>query len=248
MNLKDKTAVIVGASGGLGREIALRLAKEGVNLALVSKNEEKLKLIAKEVKEVGSPKAEYYECDVRFKDQIAGVVRGISKDFGSVDLLVNAAGVGVYKPFEELSLDEWEDSFAVNVDAPFMFTHALLPLLSESKVSKVVSMGSGMGRIPRKSRLAYCASKFALRGWSLTLSKEYKGKNLKFVLMTMGSILTGFGPLTVEDKRKRQKEGKHYFTPEWVADKLVEIVMKDKPRSEYKLYPSEYAKQNEASG
>lgn len=248
MNLKGKTAVIVGASGGIGSEIALKLAEKKVNLALVSRSSEKLKQLSEEARKVGSPKAEDYECDVRSTKQIGSVVDRIREDFKKVDLLVNVAGIGVYKPFEELSIDEWKDSFAVNADAPFLFTHALLPLLSKSKGSTVVSMGSGMGKIPQKNRLAYCASKFALRGWSLTLSKEYKGRSPRFVLMTMGSILTGFGPLSVEDKRKEQKEGKHYFTPEWVANKLVEIVKKNKPRSEYKLYPSEYAKQSEASG
>ena len=97
-----------------------------------------------------------------------------------------------------------------------------------------------MGKIPSAGRSVYCASKFALRGLSLSLSKEYKGTNIHFVLVTLGSTLTDFGPKTLKEKEEESLKGKAYFTPEGVAKKFIEIVENDKLEDEIELYPSEY--------
>jgi short-subunit dehydrogenase len=106
--------------------------------------------------------------------------------------------------------------------------------------SLVLSIGSGAGVIPMRGRAAYCTSKFGLRGLMLTLAEEYQGQEPKFCLITLGSTMTSFGPLSIEEKKEKQKNGSPYFTPEWVADKLVEIIKDDNREVEYTLYPGDY--------
>ena len=134
-------------------------------------------------------------------------------------------------------------SFAINVSAPFILTKELLPQLQKISNSLILNIGSGAGVIPMKNRSVYCTTKFALRGLSLSLSEEFKGKSPSFCLITLGSTLTSFGvgnALTLEEKREQNKKGSAYFTTEWLANKLIEIIKDDKRTPEVVLYPNNY--------
>ena len=98
-----------------------------------------------------------------------------------------------------------------------------------------------MGKIPTAGRSLYCASKFALRGLSMSLSLEYKENHISFVHVALGSTLTNFGPMTIKEKEEENLMGKAYFTPDWVAKKFVEILRADSYPDEIELYPSEYS-------
>ena len=157
-----------------------------------------------------------------------------------LDILINAAGVGVYKEIEDVELREWTDSLAINTTAPFYMTKMLLPLLRKSEKSVIINIGSGMGKIPTACRSVYCATKYALRGMTLSLAAEFQGTNVNFVHIALGSTLTEFGPMTLKEKEEESLKGKAYFTPEWVAKKFVEIIEKEQFEGEIELYPSEY--------
>jgi short-subunit dehydrogenase len=237
MDLKDKIIVITGASKGIGNTLTKFLAKEGARVILVARSEEILKDL---VKNFGEEKHKYYACDLSNINEVFNLVRKIKKDFEKVDVLVNAAGIGVYKPIEEVKTEEWDLSFAIGVKAPYFLTQGLLPLLQKSDLSLVLDIGSGMGVLPAAGRSVYCSMKFALRGATLSLAEEFERTKPHFCLITLGSTLTGFGPMSVEKKRRQMEEGKAYFTPEWVAQKLTEIIKDEKREVEYTLFPSEY--------
>src|SRR3990167_4163221 len=97
-----------------------------------------------------------------------------------------------------------------------------------------------MGTIPAAGRSVYCASKFALRGMSLSLSKEFDRTNVNIVHLTLGSVLTEFGPMTLEEKKRENLEGKAYLTPTYVAEKVVEILRKDQVEPEISISPTGY--------
>src|SRR3989344_4591647 len=238
MNLKGKIAVVVGATGGLGREIVKKLDKEGVNLILVSKTESELQNL---LESLDGKNHKYYVCDLSSQIETEKVAREISSDFKTIDILINAAGIGIYKTFEELSLDEWNLSMNINLNAVFVMTKGLIGSLNNSTDSVVISLGSGMGVSPEPERAAYCTSKFALRGLMLTLSEEYKRfKNPKFCLFTLGSVLTSFGPMSFEEKKKSMESGKGYLTPDWVAEKVTEVIKSDQKEVEYSLSSPDY--------
>lgn len=232
MDLKDKIIIITGANGGIGRSLVGSLDNENVKLVLIAKNfNEKIK------------KHKYYVCNLAEREEILNLTKELKKDFNRIDLLINIAGIGVYKPIEEAALDEWDKSFSVNVTAPFILTKELLPLFQKNPDSLVLNIGSGAGVIPMKNRSLYCSTKFAMRGMTLSLAEEFKGKSPSFCLITLGSTLTPFGigqALTLEEKIKANKEGAAYFTPEWVASKLVEIIKDKNRKSEVVLYPGDY--------
>jgi short-subunit dehydrogenase len=234
MELKSKTVLITGASKGMGNSIAKKLAQEGANLILVARNEENLKDLVNNLSK-GSHK--YYVCDFEDFKQVENLIENISSDYQKVDVLINGAGIGIYKPIEEVTFDEWRKSFSIGLDAPYFLIQKLLPLLSKAEKTVVINIGSGMGVIPAPGRSVYCALKFALRGMTLSLAEEFKRTKIQFVLLTLGSVLTGFGPKTIEEKKN---EGKAYLTPEWVAERVSEIIKEDGKIVEYTFYPSDY--------
>ncbi len=235
-----ETIIITGASGGIGKVLASKIFETGNSkLVLIAKTEEE----AEELRTRFGDSHLYYFVDLSDEYEIMRVTEQIKKDIECVNALVHVAGVGVYKELGKITSSDWELSFGVNVTAPFILTREFLDILSRTDNSVVLSVGSGSGVIPIGGRSLYCATKFAMRGWSLSLSEEFRGKNPDFCLVTLGSVLTDFGPLTIEDKSKLQDDGKEYLTPEWVADRLFEII-KDKNRiSEYVYYPMGYEDQ-----
>jgi short-subunit dehydrogenase len=201
VKLKGKKAVVIGASGGIGRVLSMALAMEGTEVFLVARRKNILNALKNKIKDKGG-NSHTITADVTKKSDVAKVLRILKKQ-KRVDVLIHAAGVGVYKDFEDVTLDEWKKSFDVNVTSVFRVTQKLMPLLKKSKKSYVIATGSGMGKIGVAGRSPYCASKFALRGLMLSLAKEYKKTNVHFILLTMGSILTSFGPLSLEEKAVR---------------------------------------------
>ena len=236
MNLKNKTILITGGSQGIGRALAERLAKEGVNLILVARSEDRLKEF---IKKFGK-QHHYYVCDLLDNKQVFQLAESIKKDFNNLDILINVAGIGVYKNLQDITFEDWVNSFSINVTAPFLLTKNLLSLLQKVKDSFVLNIGSGAGTMPMRGRSAYCATKFALRGWTLSLAEEFQGKDPRFCLITLGSTITNFSGMTIEEKKKEHAKGKAYFPVEWVANKLVEIIKDDKRVIETTLYPGDF--------
>lgn len=243
MNLENKVVVVIGASGGIGRQISREFAKEKVRLVLVGRNKFVLEPLRKEIEKKGGS-AFVVSCDITNKSSVKSLESLVRDKYGVVDVLVNAAGIGVYKKFSEVTYDEWRKQMAINVDGVFLVIKTLLPLLEKSKKAYVISLGSGMGKIAVAKRSPYCASKFALRGLIKSLSKEYKNTNINFVLLTLGSVLTSFGPLSIDDKLKKVKKGKKYLDPEWLASHIVVKLKHETFDPETPIYPQKYFKES----
>lgn len=215
-----KNAVVIGATGGIGSELVQALSKNGYVVSSVSRSSGII-------------------CDLTDLNQIHNAIQQIKNNFKKIDLLVNAAGVATYQNLVDVKDQEIRNAFMVNVIAPTIFIRSLIPIMNHNE-SLILNIGSGAGTIPMRGRSVYCASKFALRGLSLSLSEEYEGKYPKFCLITLGSTLTNFGPMTLEDKNKEFKKGKAYFPVEWVINKLIEIVKDNKRANEITLFPGDH--------
>ncbi len=238
MDLKGKIAVVTGATGGIGRAIVSALDGEGVICVLLGTHEDELKKLLDGLRTKGG---KYYIANFTDINDVVSVGKKIEGDFEKIDLLANVAGIGVYKPIEEVAVKEWEDSFTIGNTAPYFLTQTLLPKLSKSDLALVINIGSGMGVIAAPGRSVYCSMKFALRGQTLSLAEEFKRMKPNFVLMTLGSVLTSFGPMSFEEKRKEMESGKGYLTPETVAKKIVDIAKDQNREVEYEIYPADYA-------
>lgn len=230
MELQGKIVIVIGASGGIGREISRSLRERGATIVAVGRNSKLLKTIGDR----------YYICDLSHPEEVGDLVKNLSKDLPKIDVLINAAGVAKYMNLEEITADDIDVAFEVNVKAPFLLMNKLLPLLQKSSDSLVINIGSGTGTIPMKGRSIYCGTKFALRGITLTLAEEFKNKRPEFILITLGSTLTKFGPMSLEEKKEEARMGKAYFPVDWVASKLTEIIESNDRQEEYVLFPSGY--------
>ena len=238
MNLKGKTVCVIGATGGIGREVSAAFAKRGVSLILVARKMDSLNVLENEIKSTG--KISKYTCDVTDPRSIESLARKIAKDHKSIDVLLHLAGIGVYKNFPEISYEEWKASMDINVTSAFYIFQKLLPLLKKSEKAYVIASGSGMGKVALSGRSAYCTSKFALRGLMQSLSKEYKKTSIHFVHLTLGSVLTPFGPLSLTHKKRKHREGKGYLEPVWLANHIATKVENDTLEDETPVYPRHY--------
>lgn len=238
MNLSGKTVLITGATGGIGSRLANAFAAEDAKLILISRTQEKLDDLVSVL-----PGKDHVTLPFDFTktSKIEEYGQKIAKNVETLDVVINAAGVGVYKTIEEVSLSEWEDSFAINVTTAFFLTKELLPLLKKSEKGVVINIGSGMGKIPTPCRSVYCATKYALRGMSLSLAAEFHGTNVHIMHIALGSTLTEFGPMSLEEKKLKNLEGKAYLTPEWVAQKFVDIIKTEEFEPELEFYPGDYS-------
>lgn len=237
MDLKDKIVLITGATGGIGYELCKEFNASGAQIIALARTTEKLDKLAIEL---NNPNNIFYNCDFTKTSDLESVTDQILSKFEKVDVLINAAGVGVYKSLEEVQLSEWVESMDINVNAPFYLMKKLLPLLKKSEKSIVLNIGSGMGKIPTACRSVYCATKYALRGLTLSLASEFTQSNIHFVHVSLGSTLTEFGPLSLEQKREENLQGKSYLTPQWVAKKFIHVIENEEFQEEIEIYPSDY--------
>ena len=228
MKLKNKTILITGASKGIGLELSKQLDSEGVNLILVGRNFSEKPFVDKH---------SYIEADLLTAKGISTVKNSIKNK--SIDVLCNVAGIGVYKSLEELTTKELEESIRVNTIAPFELIKLTYEKLKASEIGLVINIGSGEGTMPFKNRSVYCASKYALRGLSLSLSEEYLDTKPHICLITLGSTMTTFGGKSIEEQQKKIADGNAIFPVEFVAKELVKIIKADKYEPEIVLYPGD---------
>ena len=214
-----KTAVIIGAGGGIGSRLVEELSSE-YDVISVSRSGD-------------------FSCNLTSYQEIKDVIEKIKSQTKEIDLLINAAGVATYEQIVQVTDDDLQNAFMVNTIAPAIFIRELAPLMNHPK-SLVLSLGSGAGVMPMRGRSVYCSTKYALRGLSLSLNEEYKEGNPHFCLITLGSTITNFGPMTADEKQKEAENGRAYFPLEWVVAKLIEIIHDANREDEIVLYPSEH--------
>ena len=173
--LEDKTIVISGAGSGIGRQIAKSYAECGADLILLSKSIEKLESIYEEINEITSRNVIIQPIDYRTADEknFQKIILAIREEYSQIDGLVNNAGIlGEKKSLEQYSYSVWKDVLKVNLDAGFLLTKNLIPLLKESSSSSIIFTSSGVGRKGRAYWGAYSISKFATEAMMQILFDE----------------------------------------------------------------------------
>ncbi|MBI2414505.1 SDR family oxidoreductase [candidate division WWE3 bacterium] len=224
MDLKNKTILLTGATGGIGEAFVQEFAKDGAKFILVAKNQEELNQL---VTKISLKDVSIYETDFSDIGKTTNLALQIAKNHPQIDILMNNAGIGVYDNLENIDPKSWFDSFAVNVHAPFIFSKILLANLQKSSTPMIINTGSQCGFKIEETRLAYNSTKFALRGMSLTMAQEFRDKGIKVVLLSFSSVMTNFGPLDIPDKKRLEQNGHKYFRPEYVAKEIVSRIKQD---------------------
>jgi short-subunit dehydrogenase len=186
-------AIVTGASGGLGREIALELCRQGAQVLLLARREEKLCAVADEIaRQCGARRAEIVVGDVTDAKVRRTALDRVQLALGGLDILINNAGVGSLARFESADPLHTRQVLETNFFAPVELTREALPLLRAGRQPIIVNIGSILGYRATPQNSDYCASKFALRGWSESLRVELAPLGIDVLLVSPGSTATEF--------------------------------------------------------
>jgi NAD(P)-dependent dehydrogenase (short-subunit alcohol dehydrogenase family) len=189
MKLKDRVAVITGAGGGIGRAMAMSLARRGCHLALADIDAAGLAKTADDALALGV-RATRHTLDVTNREAVAALPALVIAEHGRVDVLINNAGVALGGSFEQISEVDFDWLMEINFHAVVRMTRAFMPALRASDEARIVNVSSIYGVISPPGQCAYSASKFAVRGFSNALRHELVGSNIGVTVAHPGGVAT----------------------------------------------------------
>lgn len=201
--LTGKNAVITGASKGLGKAIALALAENGANLALISRDIEKLNQVAEEAKKLGV-EAYAFKADITDEMQVDAVCKKITGHFNRVHILINNAGINIRKPITDFTMAEWRTVMDTNVTGAFLMCRALVPYMKGNGYGRIINLTSIMSHVGLPGRSVYAASKSALIGFTKALALELAPEKITVNGISPGPFLTEMNRPLVENPELTQ--------------------------------------------
>ncbi|MCA9584158.1 MAG: SDR family oxidoreductase [Myxococcales bacterium] len=218
MKLKDKIALVTGASRGIGRAACVALAREGANIVGTARTAADLSTLEAELTKLGV-KSTMIAGDVTQANDVARVVDGALGAFGRVDILVNNAGMGGYRPFLEWSEADYDKIMATNAKSTWLYCKAVIPHMLEAGGGHIVNVSSVAGLAGYPHEGIYCMSKFAQVALSQSLDREFYKQNIKVSLVCPGGVHTHFA---IGDGRTEGAPNLEEFsTAEDVAEAIV---------------------------
>ncbi|WP_347860784.1 SDR family oxidoreductase [Salimicrobium sp. PL1-032A] len=188
--LQNKTAIITGASSGIGKSIAHHLASNGANVVLAARRSERLKELSDEVESNYSVGTKVVETDVTKKEDLENLVKETKETFGSVDIFVNNAGVMLLSFLKNDHVDEWEQMVDVNIKGVLFGIHAALPTMIEQESGHVINISSVAGHEVFPSSAVYSATKYAVRALSMGMEKELSRTGVRVTNISPGAVDT----------------------------------------------------------
>jgi 3-oxoacyl-[acyl-carrier protein] reductase len=188
-NLKNKNALITGAGKGIGKAIAIALAKEGVNVILVSRTQLDVDQLAVKIENFGV-KSLALTADVADINSINTAVEKALAEFKTIDILINNAGIAAFGKFLELEPSEWEKIIQVNLMGTYYTTRAVLPNMIERQTGDIINISSTAGLNGNALTSAYSASKFAVLGLTDSLMQELRKHDIRVTALTPSTVAT----------------------------------------------------------
>lgn len=214
--MKNKIAVITGGTKGIGQAIAERLLKEGVSIFICARDKSNLKKSLEEFGKLG--KAEGEICDMRSESQVKMMLDECVRLYGGVDILINNAGIGIFKTVEETTPDEFEKVLQTNLFGVFYACHHAIPLLKRRGGGHIINISSLAGQNAHPKMSAYNASKFAVNGFTEAMMQELRQDDIKVSLICPGSVNTEFADGEISEENAWQ------IQPEDIAEVVVELL------------------------
>ncbi|WP_428229812.1 3-ketoacyl-ACP reductase [Flavobacterium sp.] len=188
-DLKNKNALITGAGKGIGKAIAIALAKEGVNVILVARTQSDVDQLATETAAFGV-KSLALSADVSDINSINSAVEKALAEFKTIDILINSAGIASFGKFLELEPDAWERIIQVNLMGTYYTTRAVIPNMIERQTGDIINISSTAGLNGNALTSAYSASKFAVLGLTDSLMQEMRKHNIRVTALTPSTVAT----------------------------------------------------------
>ena len=218
MDYSGKVVVITGASSGIGEQSAEEFAKLHANVVLVARNIEQLQKVATKLSKYQTETL-VYACDISVKEQVDKMGKTVIEKFGTVDVLVNNAGFGIYNTVEKTKIDEMESQISTNFLGMMYCTKSFLPKMLQQRSGHIVNVASVAGSIGIPGMASYCASKFAMLGFSESLSHELKGTGVGITVVSPIMVRTNF--FNHESFGKMPRYSATSLDPKTVANAIV---------------------------
>jgi short-subunit dehydrogenase len=199
--LKDKHILVIGATGGIGSRTAKLLAGSGAKLFLTGRNTEKLKEVAASCN-VSSDR--YFALDCSQDISVNELKQRYFQQFPTIDILINASGIGMIKSMDTLDEAEFLSTLNANLIAPFLLMKAFLPAMKEAKAGLIINIPGVLGKVPMAGAAAYCASKYGLVGMMQSIREEVKRTEIRITNLYLGGVDSPFWD-TIDLKVQREK-------------------------------------------
>jgi 3-oxoacyl-[acyl-carrier protein] reductase len=217
VSIQDRVAVITGAGRGIGRAIAVELGRLGARVALVARNKAELEETAR----LAGGSATVIPADVRKKDDLQNLFAQVAAAMGPVDILVNAAGVGIFGPVAHFKDEDFETLIETNLRGTFLTCRFVLSAMIERQTGEIINIASIAGKVGSANRAVYCASKFGIVGFTESLAEEVREYGIRAAVICPGSTDTSFHSEAKSSSRERM------LRPEDVAHAVRMIVTQD---------------------
>ena len=220
ISLKDRNVIITGASSGIGVEAAKMFAAEGSNLALAARSEDKLRQLESDLQRF-NVKTTIIPTDVTKSSDCRSLIKKTVSSLGSIDILLNNAGVAYHGNVDDVELRHLEQIIEVNFTAPVRLTNLALPYIKKSGSGRIINVSSILGIIPIPTEAVYSATKFALRAFSYALAEELAGTGIRSCVICPGPVDT---PMITEEI-----ESVHdlvYSPPVATPSEIAELILK----------------------
>ena len=222
-NTKNKNCLLTGATGGLGKEISKQLIKQGYNIFLTSTNKKSLEKLKSQLNILNNQSKIFYESgNLNKTNDINRIIQKCRKNFPSIDILINCAGVFTVKSLQQTSLKDFEENFNVNIRAPFIFSKEFSKDMIRKKWGRIINIGSSSSYSGFKDTSIYCSSKHAILGFSRSLHSELKSKNIRTIMISPGSVKTPMG------KKVKNQKFEEFIDPVEVSEILLTCLNLDK--------------------
>ncbi|QUV97703.1 SDR family oxidoreductase [Chloracidobacterium aggregatum] len=191
MDFTGKVILITGGGRGIGRAAALKFARHGADVALAARTAADLEAVAGEIRALGR-RVVAVPTDTTNREQVTAFVAATISQLGRIDVVVNAAGIGILKPFLELTEADLDRMLAVNVRGVFNVTQVAAPEMTKTGGGIVINIPGILGRAAMMQAAGYCASKFAVTGMTRAMALDLKRNGIRFTLLHFGGVDSPF--------------------------------------------------------
>jgi 3-oxoacyl-[acyl-carrier protein] reductase len=226
VDLSGRTAIVTGASRGIGKAIALRLAAAGAKVACVARSADKLKEAADAISATGGT-AEVHPCDVTDSAAVSKLVETLNESWGRLDIVVNNAGITKDTLIPRMSDEDWDSVIATNLRSVFLFTRAASLVMMRQRSGRIINISSVSGLMGNAGQANYSASKAGIIGLTRTVAQELAGRKVTVNAVCPGFIaseMTAAMGATLDDFVKSRIPAKRLGEAEEVADAVLYLV------------------------
>lgn len=220
-------AIVTGSGRGIGKETALMLARRGMDVAVCSRTQSEVDRAVDEIKKIRAGVLGM-KCDVGDASDADKLVEATVKRFGSVDVLVNNAGVAILKQLVDTTEQEWDETMNSNLKSAFLCSKVVLPYMLEQKSGVIVNVSSGAGKSGFENLSAYCASKFGMMGLTESLAWEVASTRIRVMAICPGDVDTAMQEI---DPAYHRANRARMLTAGQVAEKIVEMIFDNRYRN-----------------